>query len=162
MGPGRWRVNVETRESPRHFEEVIRIRPGASWKEDPEVRRALAATPSEGVAHLVDAVAFEVDGIDLAAGRAEGELLPALEALLLAVARLVEGASSADVHFAEGGVEVLLRRRGASALITVVALERPSRVLARASLECALPVKARGTGQGTAATREAARAGGRR
>ncbi|HET7753531.1 MAG TPA: pyrrolo-quinoline quinone, partial [Anaeromyxobacteraceae bacterium] len=110
---------------------MIRIRPGASWKQDPEVRRALARSPAEAVAHLVDALAIEVDGFDLAAGRAEGELLPALEALLTAIARLVEGAGRADVHFAEGGLEVLLRRRGAAALITVVALERPSRVLAR-------------------------------
>src|SRR5512134_1326320 len=114
---------------------MIRIRTGAGWRHDPRVRDALRR--AEGGARaaasraIVDALAIEVDGIDIAAGRAEGALLPSLEALLRAVARVVGGAGHAAVTFPEGEVEVLIRRRGGSALLTVVAVSRPSRVLAR-------------------------------
>jgi outer membrane protein assembly factor BamB len=80
---------------------------------------------------VVDALALEVDGIDVAAGLAEGPLLPTLEALLRAVARLVGGSSHATVPFPDGEVELLIRRRGSAALLTVVALSRPSRLIAR-------------------------------
>jgi len=79
----------------------------------------------------VDALAIEVDGFDIAGGRAEAELLPALEGLLRAVGRIVAGAPLAAVTFRDGALEVVLRRRGAEALLTVVELAVPSRVLAR-------------------------------
>jgi outer membrane protein assembly factor BamB len=79
----------------------------------------------------VDALALEVDGVDIAAGLAEGPLLVTLEALLRAIARIVAGASHTTVSFADGESELLIRRRGATALLSVVALSRPSRVLAR-------------------------------
>jgi outer membrane protein assembly factor BamB len=114
---------------------TFRIRTGASWRHDPHLLSALrrAQAPARGAAAraVVDALALEVDGIDIAAGRAEGALLPSLEALLRAVARVVLGASHAAVTFPEGETEVLIRRRGSSALLTVIALSRPSRVLAR-------------------------------
>ncbi len=114
---------------------MIRIRTGGSWRHDPRLRAALerAAAPARAAAAraVVDALAIEVDGVDIAAGRAEGPLLPSLEALLRAVARVVGGAPHATVAFAEGELEILLRRRGPSALLTVVAVSRPSRVLAR-------------------------------
>jgi hypothetical protein len=114
---------------------MIRIRTGASWRHDPRLHEALRRSQSDARAAaaraVVDALALEVDGIDIAAGRAEGALLPSLEALLRAVARVVGGAGHASVTFPEGEVEVLIRRRGTSALLTVVALSRPSRVLAR-------------------------------
>ena len=72
-----------------------------------------------------------MDGIDLAAGLAEAPLLPSLEELLRAIARVVSGALHAAVVLGDGGLELVLRRRGASALLTVVALGRPSRLLAR-------------------------------
>src|SRR5512144_2308313 len=113
---------------------MIRIRTGSSWRHDPELALALrrAAGPARAVAArgIVDALAIEVDGVDLASGRAEGALLPSLEALLRAVARVVAGAPHATVTFPDGALELVLRRRGASALLTVVSLERPSRVLA--------------------------------
>jgi outer membrane protein assembly factor BamB len=113
---------------------VIRIRTGTAWRHDPRlpatIRRAGAASRA-AVRAIVDALAIEVDGVDIAAGRAEGPLLPSLEALLRAVARVVGGAPHATVAFPEGGLELLVRRRGASALLTVVSVERPSRVLAR-------------------------------
>ncbi len=111
---------------------MMRIRTGASWRHDPRLRDDLAGGARAAAARaVVDALALEVDGVDIAAGRAEGALLPSLEALLRAVARVVGGAGHAAVEFPDGEVEVLIRRRGSSALLTVVALSRPSRVLAR-------------------------------
>src|SRR5512142_2985952 len=113
---------------------MIRIRTGSSWRHDPRLREALRRTEGRARAAAaraaVDALALEVDGIDLAAGLAEGPLLPVLEALLRAVARVVAGAPHATVTLPDGDLEIVLRRRDASALITVVALTRPSRVLA--------------------------------
>jgi outer membrane protein assembly factor BamB len=113
---------------------VIHIRLGSSWKEDPSLRAALArgsASARAAAAEAVDALALEVDGVDIAAGRAEGALLAGVAALCRAVLRLLGGAARAEVHFSEGGVELVLARRGAEALLTVVALDRPARVLAR-------------------------------
>src|SRR6266511_3322367 len=105
---------------------MIRIRTGAAWRHDPALLAALR--PGAGSARaaaaraVVDALALEVDGVDVAAGLAEGPLLPTLEALLRAVARVVGGASHATVPFQDGEVELLIRRRGRSALLTVVVL----------------------------------------
>jgi outer membrane protein assembly factor BamB len=114
---------------------VIRIRTGAAWRHDPALlsalRRGAPSARAAAARAAVDAIALEVDGVDVAAGLAEGPLLAVLEALLRAVARIVAGASHATVAFPDGEVELLLRRRGAAALLTVVALSRPSRVIAR-------------------------------
>ncbi|HEY6098194.1 MAG TPA: PQQ-binding-like beta-propeller repeat protein, partial [Anaeromyxobacter sp.] len=114
---------------------MIRIRTGTSWRHDPALRAALrrASGPARAAAAraVVDALALEVDGIDISAGRAEGPLLPSLEALLRAIARVVAGAPHATVAFPDGEIEVLLRRRGPAVLVTVVAVSRPSRILAR-------------------------------
>ncbi|MGC3998385.1 MAG: PQQ-binding-like beta-propeller repeat protein [Anaeromyxobacter sp.] len=80
---------------------------------------------------MADAVAIEVDGVDLAAGQAEAPLLPSLEGLLRAVSRVLSGEPSGAVALGDGGLELIIRRRGASALLTVVQLGRPSHVLAR-------------------------------
>ena len=65
---------------------MIRIRTGSSWRHDPALAAALrrAQGPARAVAAraIVDALAIEVDGVDLASGRAEGALLPSFEALL--------------------------------------------------------------------------------
>lgn len=114
---------------------MIRIRTGAAWRHDPALREALrrGGGPRRATVarELVDALALEVDGIDIAAGLAEGPLLPTLEALLRAVARVVGGASHATVPFPDGEVELMVRRRGRTALLSVVSLSRPSRVVAR-------------------------------
>ncbi|WP_242345469.1 outer membrane protein assembly factor BamB family protein [Anaeromyxobacter terrae] len=114
---------------------MIRIRTGASWKHDPgltaSLRRAEGPARVAAARAVVDALAIEVDGIDIAAGRAEGALLPSLEALLRAIARVVGGEAHAAVPFRDGELELVIRRRGSSALLTVVTLSRPSRVLAR-------------------------------
>jgi hypothetical protein len=114
---------------------MIRIRTGVSWRDDPRIAAALrSAAPgarARAARELSDALAIEVDGVDLAAGLAEAPLLPSLEDLLRAIARVVAGASDAAVVLGDGGLELVLRRRGPSALLTVVALGRPSRLLAR-------------------------------
>ncbi|HEX9290742.1 MAG TPA: PQQ-binding-like beta-propeller repeat protein [Anaeromyxobacteraceae bacterium] len=113
---------------------MVRIRIGSTWKQDPSLRSALARggdVALEAATGAVDALAVEVDGIDVAAGHAEGALVAGVEALGEAVLRLLAGSARAQVHFSEGGVELVLGRRGASALVTVVALGRPARVLAR-------------------------------
>jgi outer membrane protein assembly factor BamB len=114
---------------------MIRIRTGTSWHHDPDLasalRRAAGRARTLATRGIVDALAIEVDGVDLAAGRAEGALLPSLEELLRAIARVVAGAPHAAVTFHDGALELVVRRRGASALLTVVSLDRPSRVLAR-------------------------------
>lgn len=114
---------------------MIRIRTGASWKHDPRLagvlRRAKAPERASAVRAVVDALAIEVDGVDITAGRAEGPLLPSLEALLRAVARVVGGWPHATVTFRDGDLELVLRRRGASAFLTMVELGHTSRVLAQ-------------------------------
>jgi outer membrane protein assembly factor BamB len=85
---------------------------------------------SAAVRALVDVVAVEVDGVDIAAGRTEGPLASGVLALLAGVARLASGAGHASVPFEEGAVELVLHRRGGSALLSVVTLSRPARVLA--------------------------------
>jgi outer membrane protein assembly factor BamB len=115
---------------------MVRIRIGQAWKEDPSARGALlgAEGPSARAAaarEIVDVVSIEVDGVDIGAGRTEGSLLSAAEGLVRAVARLVAGEAQASVPFQEGAVELLLRRRGGSVLLSVVTLHRPARILAR-------------------------------
>ncbi|MFT3916022.1 MAG: PQQ-binding-like beta-propeller repeat protein [Anaeromyxobacteraceae bacterium] len=112
---------------------MIRIRTGQAWRHDPRLRESLRGGGAGALAAraVVDALAIEVDGFDIAGGRAEAELLPALEGLLRAVGAVVGGAPVATVPFRDGALEVVLRRRGAEALLTVVELAVPSRVLAR-------------------------------
>jgi outer membrane protein assembly factor BamB len=113
---------------------MVRIRVGTGWRDDPSLRLALARGGAEAAAaalRAADAISIEVDGVDVAAGRAEGALFPALAALADGVARLVSGAARAQAHLPEGTVELLLRRRGTAALLSVVSLGRPARILAR-------------------------------
>jgi outer membrane protein assembly factor BamB len=113
---------------------MVRIRVGTGWRDDPSLRLALAQGGAEAAAaagRAADAISIEVDGVDVAAGRAEGALFPALAALADGVARLVSGAGRAEAHLPEGTVELLLRRSGTAALLSVVSLGRPARVLAR-------------------------------
>ncbi len=128
---------------------MVRVRLGSSWKQDPALRAALqrgGAAVREAVSEVVDALALEVDGIDVGAGRAEGAVLAGVEALGAAVLRLLGGAARAEVHFSEGALELVLARQGPSVLLTVVALDRPARVLAR-DVEVELAELARAAGE---------------
>ncbi len=81
---------------------------------------------------------LEVDGVDLTGGRAEGPLLPVLEALLRAVAHLLSGGHRAALPFRDGEVLLLLDRRGGEVLVTLALLERPARLpVARVAVELA-------------------------
>ncbi len=113
---------------------MVRIRLGTTWKQDPALLAALAhggADARHAAALAVDALVLEVDGVDVGAGRAEGPLLGSVEALAEGVIRLLAGAGRASVHFSEGQIELVLARRGNSALLTVVVLARPARILVR-------------------------------
>jgi hypothetical protein len=113
---------------------LIRIRIGAGWSSDPEVRQGLGAsalaTRREAVRAIVDVLAVEVDGVDIGAGRTEGPLAEGVQGLLRAVDRLAAGADHASVPFEDGAVELVLHRQGGAALLSVATLARPSRVLA--------------------------------
>lgn len=113
---------------------MVRVRPGETWKQDPAFRAALARGGEEAleaVDNAVDALALEVDGIDLHAGLAEGPVFEVLAALGDAVISLLEGRPGAQVFFSENDLELVLIRRDSSALLTIVSLARPSRILAR-------------------------------
>jgi outer membrane protein assembly factor BamB len=115
---------------------VVRVRIGEGWRSDPLVHEALrragaARARAAAVRAIVDVVAIEVDGVDIGAGRTEGPVLEAAAALVGALDRLAAGAARASVTFADGAVELVLRRRGGSALLSLVALARPARVLAQ-------------------------------
>ncbi|BDG07724.1 outer membrane protein assembly factor BamB family protein [Anaeromyxobacter paludicola] len=112
---------------------MIRIRIGQSWAHDPFLREVATAreTSLDEPGRLLDAVAIEVDGVDLAAGRAERNAFSAARDLVDAAARLMAGEASAEVAFPEGEAQLLLRRRGGAALLSVVALSPPARLLAR-------------------------------
>ena len=76
------------------------------------LRRAAGPARAAAARAVVDALAIEVDGVDIAAGQAEGALLPSLEALLRAIARIIGGEAHATVPFREGELELVIRRRG--------------------------------------------------
>ncbi|HEY7726258.1 MAG TPA: PQQ-binding-like beta-propeller repeat protein, partial [Anaeromyxobacteraceae bacterium] len=110
------------------------MRVGSGWKEDPGLRRSLLRggdAAARALQAMAEPLAIEVEGVDLARGRAEGPLLAALTGLAEAAARLVAGRPRAAVSLADGAQELLLRRRGAAVLATLVSLERPSRLLAQ-------------------------------
>ena len=113
---------------------MVYVRVAGTWKQDRSLRAALGrggGEAQEAILHAVDAIAIEVDGIDLCAGQAEGALVQNVEALGQGLLSLLAGRARAHVHFGEGGLELVVARRGASALLTVVTLRRPARVLAR-------------------------------
>jgi len=113
---------------------VVRVRIGEGWASDPAVRAALRAESGKSrrsaIQSIVDVLAVEIDGVDIAAGRTEGPLAEGVLALLRAVNRLAAGEGHATVPFEDGAVELVLHRRGGSALASIVTLTRPARVLA--------------------------------
>ncbi|MCX5731020.1 MAG: pyrrolo-quinoline quinone, partial [Deltaproteobacteria bacterium] len=113
---------------------MVRVRIGEGWASDPAVRAALRAESGKSrrsaIQSIVDVLAVEIDGVDIAAGRTEGPLAEGVLALLRAVNRLAAGEGHATVPFEDGAVELVLHRRGCSALASIVTLTRPARVLA--------------------------------
>jgi hypothetical protein len=112
---------------------VLRIRIGEAWRSDPRLQAALrrdGPARAAAVRDIVDVLSIEVDGVDIAAGRTEGPVVETASALVAAVGRLAAGAPEASIPFQDGAVELVLRRRGGSALLSVVRLTRPARVVA--------------------------------
>ncbi len=85
----------------------------------------------EAVLQGVDALAVEVDGVDLFAGRAEGPLIGTLESLGTGLLDVLGGRPRAQVSFPEAGLELVVARDGPAAHLTIVSLQRPARVVAR-------------------------------
>lgn len=121
---------------------MIRIRIGSGWASDPEVRAGLRAGSPEprraAIRAIVDVVAIEVEGVDIAAGRTEGPVAEGVLGMLRAIDRLAAGEEHASVPFDDGAVELLLHRRGGVALLSVATLSRPARLLAH-DVEVDLP-----------------------
>jgi hypothetical protein len=112
---------------------VLRIRIGEAWRSDPRLQAALrrdGPARAAAVRDIVDVLSIEVDGVDIAAGRTEGPVVETASALVAAVGRLAAGAPEASIPFQDGAIELVLRRRGGSALLSVVRLTRPARVVA--------------------------------
>jgi len=72
---------------------MVRIRLASAWKRDPALREALAAGGDvhEVAGRLEDALALEVDGVDVCGGRAEGLLVPSVLAVGEALLALLAG-----------------------------------------------------------------------
>lgn len=143
---------------------LIRFHIGDGWSNG-------GALPAESRGTL----GIEVDGVDIARGRLEDRVVPAIAALVEATARLAEGqARTAAVAFDDGAIELILARHGDRVALSLVSLPRPARVLvrdlevdldalARAAAGCAREVLARLRDLGAAdapAARRLARAGG--
>jgi len=114
---------------------VIRIKPGRSWRMNPAYLgelRALDPRRARGFtgAGILDVLGIEVDGVDIAAGVGEARVLVAMEELLQALLRLGEGAPAAQATIGPGPTELVIEARGDDALITLVSLAPPARVLA--------------------------------
>ncbi|HET8732809.1 MAG TPA: PQQ-binding-like beta-propeller repeat protein [Anaeromyxobacteraceae bacterium] len=113
---------------------MIRIRIGQGWATDPDIRAGLAgpdpAARRAALRAIVDVVAVELDGVDLAAGRTEGPVADGVLGMLRAIDRLAAGGDHASVPFEDGAVELVLHRRGGAALLSVATLSRPARLLA--------------------------------
>src|SRR5512141_3110013 len=113
---------------------VLRVRLGTSWRQDPALGAAAARGETallEAMTQAVDALVLEVAGLDLFGGQAEGPLIGGLEALAEALLAVLAGSPRAHVSLGDGDLELVVSRAGTSALLTVVSLRRPSRVITR-------------------------------
>ncbi|TMA22746.1 MAG: hypothetical protein E6J85_03835 [Deltaproteobacteria bacterium] len=114
---------------------MIRIRPGRSWRHNPgyvgKLRRLegphLQRFEGSGI---LDVLGIEVDGVDIAAGVGEAEILVAMDEVCRALARLRSGSPAAQATVGRGPTELLLEARGADVLLALVSLAPPARFLA--------------------------------
>jgi len=113
---------------------VIRIRPGRSWRLNPGYvgdLRALSpprARTFDG-GGILDVLGIEVDGVDIAAGVGEAEVLVAVDELLAALRQLASGSPAAQATVGRGPTELVLESRGGDVLVSLVTLAPPARVL---------------------------------
>jgi len=114
---------------------VIRIRPGSSWRLNPgylDELRALSPPRARSFdgGGILDVVGIEVDGVDIAAGVGEAEVLVAVDELLAALRHLAEGSAAAQATVGRGPTELVLEARGPDVLLSLVTLAPPARMLA--------------------------------
>jgi hypothetical protein len=109
---------------------LIRFRLGARFRAALESHGAAALR--EEVLGVEDALGIEVDGVEISGGVLEDPVVPALTALVEGLADLAIGAAPlARVPFADGSIELFLARRGEEAVLSLVSLTPPARVLVR-------------------------------
>lgn len=102
----------------------MRIRLGESWKHNPAWVRALQAL-AEGRSRgfsprdIVDVLGIEVDGVDLAQGRAEASLLDAMAALVRAARATATADGLHRVALSHAPVELRLDREGGALKLTL-------------------------------------------
>ncbi|HWE25097.1 MAG TPA: hypothetical protein VG496_14255, partial [Myxococcales bacterium] len=114
---------------------MIRIRPGRSWRMNPGYLgelRALSAPRAKTFdgGGILDVLGIEVDGVDIAAGVGEAEVLVAVDELLAALRLLAQGGAAAQATVGRGPTELVLESRGTDVLLSLVTLAPPARVLA--------------------------------
>lgn len=118
----------------------MRIRLGDSWKHNPTWLRALKALGdglSKGFSprEIVDVLCIEIDGVDLAQGRAEASLLETMAGLLRAAraAAVSDGVHTAPLTHAP--FEVRLERSGPALHLTLWSAETDSPVVGEVGVE---------------------------
>ncbi len=114
---------------------MIRIRPGRSWRLNPgylgELQSlTLPRARTFDFAAILDVLGLEVDGVDIAAGVGEAQVLVAVDELVQALLRLGQGHPAAQATIGPGPTELLLEARGFDVLATLVSLAPPLRLLA--------------------------------
>ena len=114
---------------------MIHIRPGRSWRLNPgylEELRALSPPRARSFdgGGILDVVGIEVDGVDIAAGVGEAEVLVAVDELLSALRQLAGGSPAAQATVGRGPTELLLEARGPDVLLSLITLAPPALMLA--------------------------------
>src|SRR5438067_10170672 len=113
---------------------MIRIRPGRSWRHNPGYLGKLRRLDGPHVQRfegggILDVLGIEVDGVDIAAGIGEAEILVAMDELLAALRQLASGSPAAQATVGRGPTELVLESRGGDVLVSLVTLAPPARVL---------------------------------
>src|SRR2546423_13544349 len=114
---------------------MIRIRPGQSWRHNPGYVGKLRRLDGPHLRRfegggILDVVGIEVDGVDIAAGVGEAEVLVAVDELLAALRRLAQGSAAAQATVGRGPTELVLESRRGDVLLSLVTLAPPARGLA--------------------------------
>lgn len=118
----------------------MRIRLGESWKHNPAWLRALKALGdgrSKGFSprDIVDVLCIEVDGVDLAQGRAEASLLDAMAALLRAARAAAVSDGLHSVPLSHASFELHLKRDGTSLQVSLWSTETNTAVVSEVAVE---------------------------
>jgi hypothetical protein len=110
---------------------MVHVHLTPDWGHLPDPGAVTPGAAGSALARLIGVLSIEVDGVDLTGGRAEGPLLPMVEALLRALARLQAGGRRASVPLRDGELLLVLRHRDGQAQLSLFELGPPSRTLLR-------------------------------